>query len=193
MKPVLTKVTEVEGIFFETWISEPVLIIPPKEVDAYTPVEWGISVANNSPHSYRFVFFHLVPEIIKVNGEKIKLDYGSNATCSPYGCDFMLLKPGERVSSVVNGKLYWLLEQQIPKDSGNRLLAQETLRIQGRNRFGGIWSFWNLSPDTYFVRFLYEKRVAREKLRGTNEIVEDIWVGKALTPWAEFSLVLPPI
>ncbi|MGB3510884.1 MAG: hypothetical protein WBA93_16960 [Microcoleaceae cyanobacterium] len=67
MKPVLTKATEVDGISFETWISEAVLIIPPKEVDAYTPVEWGISVANNSPNSYRFVFFNLVPEIVNVN------------------------------------------------------------------------------------------------------------------------------
>ena len=193
MKPVLTKATEVDGISFATWISEPVLMIPPKEVDAYTPVEWGISVANNSALSYRFVFFNLVPEIVKVNGEKVKSDYGANATRSPYACDFILLKPGDKVSSVVNGKLCWRLEQQIPKDSEDRLLTQEMLIIYGRNRFGGVWSFWNLSPDTYFVRFSYEKQTAREKLRSTKEIVEDIWVGKVLTPWAEFSLVVPPI
>ncbi len=191
MQPFETKFTEVDDILFQTWISEPVLIIPPKEVDVSTPVEWGISVTNNSSNSYRFVFFHLVPEIVKANGEKVNFGYATNVIYHPCACDFILLKPGDSVSSVVNGKLYWLLKEQIPKDSEDRLLVREKLILQGCNRFGGVWSFSNLDPDTYFVRFLYEKLTTGEKLRSTQEIVEDIWVGKVLTPWAKFSLVMP--
>ena len=89
MKPFETKFTEADGIRFETLVSEQVLTIPPKEFDAYTPVELGIRVTNLSLLPYRFIFFYLVPEIVTVDGKQLQNGGGINPNVSPYRCEFV--------------------------------------------------------------------------------------------------------
>jgi len=210
MKPFETKFTEADGIRFETLISEAALTIPPKKIDARTSIELGIRVTNLSSNSYRFVFFYLRPEIVTVDGKQLKKSGGINANCRPLADDFVLLKPGDSVTSFINAQLFWYLEPFVPKEYANELV------LQGQNKLGFVWSFLNLKPETYLVRFPYNNRsstkevdlsedalkqkevdlneeIKEEILTGKKlwfqEIIEDIWVGEILTPWTKFRIV----
>ncbi|MDY6806153.1 MAG: hypothetical protein SXA11_20440 [Cyanobacteriota bacterium] len=167
MKPFETKFTEANNIRFETLISEPVLTIPPQKIDARTSVEFGIRVINLSPNSYRFIFFYLRPEIVTADGKKVKTSGGINAHRSPLADDFVLLKPGDSVTSFINAQLFWSLEPFVPKEYAKQLV------LQGRNKLGFVWSFLGLKRDTYLVRFPYENRSSTKKVDVSEDALKE--------------------
>ena len=163
---------EVDGIRFETLVPERVLIIPTRE-DAKTPVQFGIRVTNLSSIPYRFIFFRLMPELQDALGRVIERSWGRNATKAPQESDFLLAMPNESLTFFVEGELY---------------CYKDKFGLKGYESSGGVWSFRNLNPGRYQVRFTYENRNAVRKIYygGT---VEGLWTGKASTPWEEFRLV----
>jgi len=182
---------EVDGIRLETLVSEQVLTIPPKELEAYTPVELGIRVTNLSPSPYRFIFFYLVPEIVSADGKQLNKNGGINPTYSPYRAEFVWLSFGDSVTSLLQCKLLWIfLENNIPNERDrNHFGSIPSLVLHGLNNCGHQWIFIDLSPGSYRVRFPYPQIASEEKLGNINKNVHDIWAGKVLTPWTEFSLI----
>ncbi|MGB3510885.1 MAG: hypothetical protein WBA93_16965 [Microcoleaceae cyanobacterium] len=192
MKPFETRFTEVDDIRFETLVSEQVLTIPPKEFDAYTLVEFGIRVTNLSPLPYRFIFFYLVPEIVTADGNQLKKGGGINPNFSPYRSEFVWLSLGDSVTSSLQCKLFWILEEYMPnKRNKNQLGARDSLVLRGLNNFGHEWIFLDLSPNPYLVRFPYPQVASEEKLGNINKTVDGLWAGKVSTPWTKFSLIIP--
>lgn len=190
MKPFETRFTEVDGIRLETLVSEQVLTIPPKEFDAYTLVELGIRVTNLSPSPYRFIFFYLVPEIVSADGKQLNKNGGINPNCSPYRAEFVWLSFGDSVTSSLQCKLFWILEEHIPNERNrSHLGAIPSLVLHGLNNCGHQWIFIDLSPDSYLVRFPYTQMASEEKLGNINKNVHNIWAAKVLTPWTDFSLI----
>jgi hypothetical protein len=170
-----SNVFEVDGIQFETILSERVLTIPVKQQNARTPVRFGIRVTNLSSKSYRFFVFYLLPELQAADGKEIQFHYGRNATRIPEEeSDFPLVNPGENFTFFLNGNLYW-------EDS--------KLLLGGRDRTGGVWIFSNLKLGTYQMRFTYQNQEARVKLRVGGIIVEDIWTGTVSMPFVNFRLI----
>jgi len=172
-----SNVVEVDGIRFETVMPERVLTIPENLSSSYTPVQFGIQVTNLSLFPYRFLFFHLLPELIAASGQKIQRGYGRNATRYPKLSDFYWLQPGEHFTFFLNGKLCWY---------------EAELTLSGRDKSGGIWTFHNLKPGKYKVWFLYENQKATKEIqRGEDKgaKVEYLWVGSVSTPFLEFCLI----
>ncbi len=188
-----TKFTETDGIRLETLVSEPVLTIPPKKIDACTTVELGIRVTNLSSNSYRFIFFYLVPEIVTADGKQLLKSGGINPNCSPYRLEFVWLSSGDSVTSSLQCKLFWILEEYLSKRDKNQFVSKDILALQGLNNFGHEWIYLELSRDSYLVRFPYPQIADSEKLGSINKTVEDIWAGKVSTPWTKFSLILPSV
>ena len=69
---------EVDGIRFETLVPERELKIPNIN-HVKNSVQFGIRLTNNSSTSYRFIFFHLFPELKQADGQLIKQSYARNA------------------------------------------------------------------------------------------------------------------
>ena len=164
---------EVDGIFFETKVPERVVAIPAAGADSNTLVQFGIRVSNFSSHSYRFLFFYLLPEIVGADEQSLKHGYGRNATRYPETDNFILMNPGDNFSFLMKGELSWY---------------NGSLRLHGRDKSGGIWTFRDIKPGRYSVRFTYENREIRRRLR-YGETVEDCWVGMVYTPFVEFHII----
>jgi hypothetical protein len=96
-----------------------------------------------------------------------------NATKAPQEADFLLAMPGESLTFFVEGELY---------------CYEDKFGLRGYESSGGVWTFHDLKPGRYQVRFTYENRNAVRKIyRGGT--VEDLWTSIASTPWVEFRLV----
>lgn len=164
---------EVDGILFETSVPERVVTIPQAESDSKTLVQFGMRVTNLSSDSYRFLFFYLLPELVDADGKTLKRGYGRNATRYPETNNFILMNPGDDLTFLMKGELYWY---------------DGKLRLDGRDKSGGIWTFRDIKPGKYSVRFTYENREMRRKIR-YGETIEGCWVGKVYTPFVEFCIV----
>lgn len=168
---------EVDGLLFETLVSESVVSIPADRPDDLKSIKLGIRVTNNGVVPHRLLFFYIMPELLDENGEQIRRDSGSNATYFPRVCDCIWIEPGDNFSFFREGKL-----------SGNGT----NLRVSGREKSGGFWSFPHLKPNTYQFRFAYQNknnRVLLSYAEYDEQIVEDVWTGKVYTPYVNIRVI----
>jgi hypothetical protein len=169
---------EVDGIRFETLVPERELKIPNIK-GVKNSVQFGIRIANNSSTSYRFIFFHLFPELKRADGQLIKLSYARNATKTPTESDFLLLLPQETLTFFINAKFSWRDFQ---------------LGLTGYDGIGGVWNLCNLKPGIYSVRFTYENHSQTGKIdegRTPWRFLEPLWTGVVSTPYEEFRIAQP--
>lgn len=172
-----SKTVEVDGIRFETLIPEPMITIPNRETKVR--VRFGIRVTNLSPISYRFIFFNLLPKVLKSNGQAIQMDYGRNATKAPTESDFLLAKPGDILTFLREAEFFWCNYQ---------------LQLSGYDGSGGIWTYRNFKPGVYLVRFSYQNSSATVNLQGGRTpwpFLETLWTGMVVTPEETFHLLQP--
>ncbi|MCV3217521.1 hypothetical protein OGM63_29110 [Plectonema radiosum NIES-515] len=172
---------EVNGIRFETLMPERVLRLPRKKRDAYTSLQLGMRITNNTPEPHRFSFFAtLTPEMVGADGQ-IQQRGGSNAIKVPKESDFPLAMPGECIEFFLEARLIGHKPGQV------RLLI---LR-----KDAGYWWFNQLKLATYQIRFSYQElRQTREWIGRGRESIEQmrsekVWSGRVDTPFVEFQLI----
>jgi hypothetical protein len=173
--PTQGNAIEVDGLLFETLLTERVIIVPKKKLKSKKSlVNFGIRVTNLSPTPHRFIFFGLTPELQDANGQLIHKSGGRNATKYPQEVDYMLAMPGKSVTYFLEGNF------------------EERKKLQGNEPSGGVWCFDNLKPGKYRVRFTYrnENTVAIID-KGSNEdmkLIDNIWKGMVSTPFVDFRI-----
>lgn len=173
---------EVDGIRFETLLPETVLRLPREKRNAYTPVQLGMRITNNTLEPLRFSFFAtLTPEMVRADGQIQQRGGGSDAIKVPIESNFPLAMPGECIEFFLEARLLWHKFDQI------RLLIFRT--------DGGYWWFDQLKLGIYQIRFSYQEFCeTREWIeRGRESIVqrrsETVWSGRVDTPFVEFQLI----
>jgi len=169
-------VVEVEGVSFETLVSEPIWIIPKNEPNAKLPVTLGVRITNKTPNPIRFSRFDtLYPNLVRQGGQVIQLEGGRDGTLKPKESDFPLVAPRESVTFYLDANLSW---------------QNNKLQLGGSDGFGGLWYFDNLNPDTYQVQFIYQshKRSVEIDKQG-RRILDNIWIGRVATPFVKISLL----
>ncbi len=176
---------EVDGILFETLMSERVLKIPtePPEPDGYTrtPVRLGIRITNNTQNTFRFNFYtKLNPEMLGIDGQFVPAVFLRIRRTKARETHFPLVMPFKSVTFLPPVNLVWS-----HKDNH--------LKLNVRKGSGGCWTFDILNIGTYQFRFKYENQNATQYTfdiyddRHNNiTIVENFWIGTAFTPFVEF-------
>ena len=92
---------EVDGVRFETILSNPVLSIPVKKANSngYTSVELGMKITNATPNPLYFSgYTTLIPELLEPDGQIIEWGRASNWVRGRLASDFLLALPGESVT-----------------------------------------------------------------------------------------------
>ncbi|MFB2920073.1 MULTISPECIES: hypothetical protein [Aerosakkonema] len=176
---------EVDGIRFETAIPERVWRIPENKPGVATSVQLGISVTNNTSNPLYFSFYnYMLPELVKSDGQSLLSGGGSNRMPYPIESDFLLVRPGERVTHFREAKLFWN-ENQLLFGSHN---SRVSLRL-------GTWVYQDIKPGSYYIRFNYSNREPQAtyyKPETKQPIrLEGIWTGRVTTPFIDIRLVNP--
>jgi len=170
----------VDGISFETVVSEPVLKIPENRAGVCTPIHLGIRITNNTSEPVRFSRVELTPEFINFKDELLSAGV----------VQFMLVVLGRRNFPLVlpkeSSSLFW--EGCFFRDQNMLLLILDDIN-NGRS-----WSFGAFSPGIWRVRFKYnydgEGSYYDEDVRGIRQF-KGVIKGAFFTNWAEINL-LPP-
>lgn len=167
-------VVEVDGVSFETFISDSVLLIP--QPGAETPVKFGIRITNKTQEKIRFAQFGIIyPNLVKEDGQGVPLDGGTDGEKMLKESDYPLVMPRKSVTFFLEGKISW---------------HNNKLELGGADGFGGFWYFRDLKPGKYKFQFIYQNYDAVMRIRQPKEqVLEGIWTGKILTPFVEFQLV----
>jgi hypothetical protein len=171
----------VNGLRFETCISERKIVIPSQKDGASTFIGFGIHVTNVSNKPIRFYkYAKLNLEILKEDGERIQEHHGYNHFTIISPDDFSLLLPGDKTVVLIEGRLLWRSSNNLIVTTQNYSFAEEFQYFEG----------WN--PGVYKVRLTYEN----ERIDGgLNENVRkrfslnDLWTGKATTSFLDFSII----
>lgn len=170
----------VDGISFETVVSEPVLKIPENRSGVLTPIRLGIRITNNTSEPVRFSLSHLTPEFINLNDELLF----AGAVQFRLGIlgkrNFPLLLPKESFSFFWDGGLFW-------NENMLRLIIDDI-------NHGRSWSFGGFNPGIYRVRFKYnydyEGQYYDEDARGFRQF-KGVIKGSFVTNWEEINLIQP--
>jgi hypothetical protein len=177
---------EVDGVRFETAVSERVLTIPAIKPGVYTPVQIGIRVTNNTqnPLCFSFYFYSFFPELIAPDGQAMQTGYHCERLNIPIESDFVLATPGESVTLSRNAILVWTWNQKKKRD--------RKLEFYIPFRDGDFFIFYPLNPGTYQFRLKYE--IFRENVESFSEYIEPtilqkVWTGKILTPLMDIHLI----
>ncbi|MDF2387873.1 hypothetical protein JMG10_40905 [Nostoc ellipsosporum NOK] len=161
---------EVDGICFETLISEEVVYLP--NFGEETPVKFGVRITNHASKPYRFDLPFFWPEILNLYGESMQIDSGKNASREVEETDIPLIMPRDSLDFLINAKLSWY--------------SRNCLRLSGNAIYGAIWTFWNIQPGQYQVRLTYENQRIRKQMfnfEGRAEI-DGFWTGQVKTHFA---------
>lgn len=177
---------EVDGIRFETVVSERVLTIPEAKRGVYTPVQLGIRISNNTqtPFYFSSYVYSMFPEMIAPDGQVIVTGLHSERLNPPFESDFVLVNPGESVTFSRDAFLFWIQNRKKKRD------RKLTLNIPFPCE--DIYAFRPLDPGTYQFRFKYE--ISHTNVEAYSDyidprILQDIWTGEVLTPLVEISLI----
>ena len=181
---------EVNGIRFETVVSERVLTIPEAKRGVYTLVELGIRVTNNTqiPFYFSYYFYSLFPELIAPDGQVMQTGISCERINPPIESDYVLVVPGEAVTFSRDAFLFWI--QNLKKKRDRKLTLNIPFPAQD------IYGFCPLYPGTYQFRFKY--RSSREGMEEYSHwieptilqtILQNLWTGEVLTPLVEIRLV----
>lgn len=166
-------VVEVDGVSFETLVSDSVLSVP--QPGAETPVKFGIRITNKTQEPIRFSRFELLPNMVQKDGEVVELHTGDEGVIRSRKSDFPLVLPGESVTFFREGILSW---------KNNRL------DLGGNDGFGGFWLFLDLKPGIYKLRFIYQNYDSVKQIyEPEEEVLKGIWTGQVTTPFVTLNLV----
>lgn len=185
-----SNVVEVDGIRFETVVSERVLTIPEAKRGVYTPVQLGIRITNNTQTSFYFssYVYSMFPEMIAPDGQVMVTGLHSERLNPPFESNFVLVNPGESVIFSRDAFLFWIQNRKKKRD------RKLTLNIPFPCE--DIYAFRPLNPGTYQFRFKY--RESREGMEDFSHLIEptilqrilqNLWTGEVLTPFLEIRLV----
>lgn len=184
------KAVEVDGVCFETIMLDRVLPIPAIKPGAFTPVQLGIRITNNTLSRLRFGFFDgflMLPELVALDGQTLRRGYACERRLVPRESDFILTMPGEALIFYPKVLLYW---QQNPKKKRERKL---TLSISFED--SDFFIYESLNPGVYQVQFVYKQSCtemeAYYKYCIKPTILQEVWTGKVVTPPVEFCLLQP--
>ncbi|MDY7012525.1 MAG: hypothetical protein SVX43_02795 [Cyanobacteriota bacterium] len=167
---------EVDGISFKTLVPKTVWRIPAREEGAYTPVKLGARIKNNSAEAYRFTRFSLRAEIVRLDrfmqrksiGHPVRLSEPDNSLAP-------LLKPGESVEFILDGRLYWQDDQ---------------LNLDIRDGSGWTFRIWPLSLEENLLRFIHKRELPEVTVYNPNQnIIQGLWAGQAITNFVRILLV----
>ncbi len=173
-------VVEVDGIMFETFISEEVFNIRQKETGATEQLKLaGIHITNNTPNPVRFSFYvTIIPEIVKGDGQILFRGYFSDWSRQAEESDFVLVMPGKDVSFFPKTLLFWQQNDHIQ------------LVIDAED--GGAYTFDISDLGTYKIQMNYVNAKATVKVYDQKIMkwkqIENIWMGMVTTPLVEFRL-----
>ncbi len=171
---------ELDNIRFEIIIPQPVLTIPKKQPDAYTPVDVGLRIINSNYTSIPLRFSNFfIPQLAGYDGQLLERGGGGDATFPSRECDFPIVIPGRSVTFFINGRLFW---------------RNNTLQIDLNDRPGHVLSFSDLKPGTYQLRLAYSKKSETAEVydfRGSifGRTLKGLWTGEAITPFVEAYIV----
>ena len=162
---------EVDGIRFEIFMPERVLIIPSNKPNATTPVKLALRITNKTATSFRFQQLNTTLQILGQDGKKLRWKgRGGGNLLAGYNCP--LVEPGENVTFSLDAKLFW----------------ENNLLLLGRSeRSGGFRYFDEFKPGKYQIRIGYNPGVS--EVSCTQELSGDTWKGLGATPFVEFNLV----
>lgn len=177
---------EVDGIRFETVVSERVLTIPEAKRGVYTRVQLGIRITNNTHTSFYFssYVYSMFPEMIAPDGQVMVRGLHSERLNPPIESDYVLVIPGEAIIFYRDAFLFWIQNRKKKRD------RKLTLNIPFP--YQDIYAFRPLYPGTYQLRFKYE--ISHTNVEAYSDYIEprilqDIWTGEVLTPLVEISLI----
>ena len=182
-------VVEVDGIRFETFIPKPLLTVinRNKSPKAENYSQIGIRITNNTLTPFYFSFYStFTPDLVTPDGQVLRGGYFSDSFMRPEESDFLLVTPGKSATFFPSTSIYW------------RKLDQFLLSFSSGD--GGSYSFSELKPGIYQLRFRYESTSdSTQKTDFTGEPLEDwlieimkkVWTGRVDTPFVEFHLTPP--
>jgi len=179
---------EVDGIRFETFMSNRMLIVPIKRTsqDNRTSVQLGFSITNNTSTPYCFSFFQLIPEIITSDGQNINGGYQADGVARPHASDLHLTMPGKSVIFAKTAHCSWerRYRQKRKQDRDLSLFMPFTSRE--------YLGFQLPSTGKYSIRFKYE--VTKGEVKYYDDLREQrclgmVWSGQIFTPFIEFCIV----
>lgn len=165
---------EVEGIYFETLVSDRKYNIP--IFGEETPIKFGVRITNNSSTPYRFELPHFVPEILNPHGKPMQMSFARNATKFVKESDIPLILSGESLESWMDAKFKWY--------------SKNCIQLTGYALYGGIFSFYNFKPTKYQIQMKYVNDLCVRKIRlstGSREY-GDFWNGQLATNFVNFRL-----
>lgn len=170
---------EVDGICFETVVSEPMIQVSGSKSDSPIYVEFGMNITNNTLIPVRFNLFNsLVPQLIISDGHQIQSTLFYRMEIAPKESHFPLVMPGESISFLPCEELVW---------NKNNQLYLSIYAIDG-----GIWSFSKLNVGKYYIQFAYRNQntdfeIERPDLENI-QLISDIWTGLVFAPYVELNL-----
>lgn len=176
-------VVEVDGISFETIISEPIFNIPKKEPGAKARLNLaGIRITNNTPNPVHFSFYvTVIPEIVKADGQVLFRGYFSDWSREAIESDIVLVMPGENVTFFPWSAIWWQENDQFE------------FVIEARD--GGYYTFQFTDLGSYQIKLNYVNNMEMLKVydeeTGNIRQIENIWTGMIITPFVEFQLKRP--
>lgn len=166
---------EVDRIRFETLVPERVVHVHKYEEE--TPVQFGFRITNQASTPYRFELQRFLPELSDPHRRLMKINgLNRNTSTEAEESDIPLIMPGESLEFLMTAKISWY--------------RKDCFKLLGEAIYGGFWTFYNLKPGKYQVRFSYENLLAKKQMllsKGRTE-VDSFWTGKITTPFAQLRL-----
>lgn len=177
---------EIEGICFETIVSERVLKIPEAKLGVYNSLQVGIQITNNRSSALYFPFTYssLIPKMISPDDQVMVAGLHSERLSLPSESDYVLVMPEQTLTLIRDTFLSWMLNRKKKRD------RKLTLYIPFPSQ--DVWGFIPLYPGTY--KFWFNYREFSESIEVYSEsfkrkILTNIWTGNVLTPPIEICLV----
>jgi hypothetical protein len=184
-----TNAVEVNGIRFETVMSNCMLIVPVKRSNQndYTSVQLGFSITNNASNPYYFSFFKcFIPEIITSDGQNINGGCQADRVALPDASYLHLTMPRKSVTFSQTANCLWQ-QRYRNKRKKDRYLIFIMPFIQAE-----YLVFQLQGAGKYSIRFKYE--VTNEEVKYYEDLIdkrclEMVWLGQVFTPFIEFCIV----
>lgn len=180
VKPVATdpSAVELDGVLFKTVISQPVLTIPENKPNVATDVQLGMLLINNTLKPIRVPQNPPKAGLERLDGGELRGGCLSDSLSRPQKFEEVIVKPGESIELLVNGKLLWANKNLriIMSDSPLDFCFYDEL-MPGNYQF----SLWYNIPNTeIYSEDSFTERISR---------LQDIWTGLVVTPFGKFRLV----